>query len=303
MAEQQELRFDAPPDDPVAVYLASGLTSLNEDQLTIVELVSGLVAGFCAEVGVMVHQPVMHTHPRDHADLEAEEVHAKDFAKVVESDAVIAIGDFASWGAGKELAWAERLRVPVLLLHRESHAVSRLVKGTTGDIELATWRFHDDIREAWTTYFVARRAQLEAHRRLRAGRRAIWAPTLYRLRSTHDALSPDDQREVAAIAHLTSRRVHEMLSSPVALAEASADEVQALVNSLGLPSTAGVPGGESPQLPPRALSALTTAAELQGWEGRHTVELLQRATSELAKGGTRRLSFNEPTDWLDFDNA
>ncbi len=29
MAEQQELRFDAPPDDPVAVYLASGLTSLN----------------------------------------------------------------------------------------------------------------------------------------------------------------------------------------------------------------------------------------------------------------------------------
>lgn len=115
MAEQQELRFDAPPDDPVAVYLASGLTSLNEDQLTIVELVSGLVAGFCAEVGVMVHQPVMHTHPRDHADLEAEEVHAKDFAKVVESDAVIAIGDFASWGAGKELAWAERLRVPVLL--------------------------------------------------------------------------------------------------------------------------------------------------------------------------------------------
>jgi hypothetical protein len=51
------------------------------------------------------------------------------------------------------------------------------------------------------------------------------------------------------------------------------------------------------------LSALATAAELQGWEGRQAVELLQRATSELAKGGTRRLSFNEPTDWLDFDDA
>jgi nucleoside 2-deoxyribosyltransferase len=276
---------------------------LNEDQLTIVELVSGLVAGSCAEVGVMVHQPVMHTHPRDHSELEAEEVHAKDFAKVVESDAVIAIGDFASWGAGKELAWAERLRVPVLVLHREGRAVSRLIKGTTGDIEFATWRFHDDIREAWTTYFVARRAQLEAHRRLRAGRRAIWAPTLDRLRAAHDELSPNDQREVAAVAHLTSRRIHEMLSSSEALAEASADEVQALVNALGLPSAAGVPGGEPPQLAPRALSALATAAELQGWEGRHTVELLQRATSELAKGGIRRLSFNEPTDWLDFDDA
>ena len=25
-----------------------------------------------------------------------------------------------------------------------------------------------------------------------------------------------------------------------------------------------------------------------------------RATAEVAKGGTRRLSFNEPTDWIDF---
>jgi nucleoside 2-deoxyribosyltransferase len=303
MSDQQQLRFDAPEDDPVAVYLASGLTALNEDQLTIVELVSGLVAGFCGEAGVLVHQPVMHTHPRDHASLEAEEVHAKDFTKVIESDAVIAIGDFASWGAGKELAWAERLRVPVLLLHREHSPVSRLITGTTGDIEVATWRFHDEIREAWTTYFVARRAQLEAHRRIRARRRSIWAPTLQRVRATHDALSGDEQREVAAIAHLSTRRVHEMLSSPITLAEASLDEVQALVNALGLPSTAAVPGGELPQLPPRALSALATASELEGWEGRHAVELLQRATAELAKGGVRRLSFNEPTDWVDFDHG
>lgn len=301
MGEQQELHFDAPSDDPVAVYLASGLTSLNDDQLTIVEIVSGLIAEFCAEVGVMVHQPMMHTHPRDHANLEANKVHAKDFAKVVESDAVIAIGDFASWGAGKELAWAERLRMPVLLLCRENHAMSRLVRGTTGDFELATWRFHDDIREAWTTYFTERRAQLEAHRRLRAGRKALWAPTLDLLRASHALLSTNEKRETAAIAHLTSSRIHEMLSSPGALAEASIDEVQALIGALGLPATAGIPSGQRPHLPPRALSALATAAELEGWDGRYTVELYQRATLELAKGGTRRLRFNEPTDWIDFD--
>lgn len=33
MAEQQSLHFDAPEDDPVAAYLASGLTSLNDDQV------------------------------------------------------------------------------------------------------------------------------------------------------------------------------------------------------------------------------------------------------------------------------
>ena len=107
------------------------MTSLTDDQITIVELVSGLIAGYCSGAGVLVHQPVLHTHPKDHGDLSSEEVHAKDFASVVESDVVIALGDFASWGAGKELAWAERLRTPTLLLLRKDRAMSRLVVGST----------------------------------------------------------------------------------------------------------------------------------------------------------------------------
>ena len=300
MAEPQQLQFEAPAEDPVSAYLASGLTSLNEDQITIVELVSGMVAGFCGEAGVMVHQPVLHTHPKDHGALSAEAVHAKDFASVTESDVVIAVGDFASWGAGKELAWAERLRTPTLLLLRKGRAMSRLVLGTTGDVEVAEWRFPDDLREVWTTYFVKRKAQLETHRRMRVARRRLWTPTMLRLRGAFDALSADGQREVAAIAHLSPRRVHEILSAPGALAESSADELHALANAMSLPSTTVMPGGNVPVLAPRALSALATASELEGWDGRRTVELLQRATTELAKGGTRRLSFNEPADWIDF---
>ncbi len=133
MGDPQQLQFDAPLEDPVSVYLASGLTSLNDDQITIVELVSGLIGGYCGDAEVLVHQPVLHTHPKDHGALSAEEVHAKDFARVTESDAVIAIGDFASWGAGKELVWAERLRTPVLVLLRKGCSMSRLVVGSTGD--------------------------------------------------------------------------------------------------------------------------------------------------------------------------
>ena len=96
-------------------------------------------------------------------------VHDVDFLKVIESDVVIAIGDFASWGAGKELAWAERFRTPVLVLLRNGRSVSRLVEGTSADIEIARWRFHDDIREAWTTYFLKRKAQLEDRRRTQEG--------------------------------------------------------------------------------------------------------------------------------------
>ena len=300
MSEQpQQLQFEAPADDPVTAYLASGLTALNGDQITIIELVSGMVAGFCGDAGVMVHQPVLHTHPKDHDSLLAEEVHAKDFARVVEADVVIAVGDFASWGGGKELAWAERLRTPVLLLLRKGRPMSRLVLGSTGDVEMAEWRFPNDLREVWTTYFVKRKARLEAHRRMRTARRQLWTPTMLTLRGAFDRLGQGEQDEVAAIAHLSRRRVHEILSTPAALAETSIDELYALANAMSLPSTAITPGGSMPALAPRALSALATASELEGWEGRRTIELLQRATAELAKGGTRRLSFNEPTDWID----
>lgn len=303
MTKPQQLQFEAPAEDPVSAYLASGLTSLNEDQITIVELVSGMIATFCGDAGVMVHQPVLHTHPKDHHGLSREEVHAKDFASVTESDVVIAIGDFASWGAGKELVWAERLRTPIFVLLRKGRSMSRLVVGSTGDVEVAEWRFPDDLREVWTTYFVKRKAQLEAHQRMRAARRWLWMPTLLRLRGSFDLLAPEDKREVAAIAQLSLRRLEEILSAPGALAESSVDELNALANAMSLPSAAITAGGSLPGLAPRALSALATASELEGWDGRRTVELLQRATAELAKGGIRRLSFNEPADWIDFGHG
>ena len=303
MSEQQTLTFDAPSDDPVTAYLASGLTSLNEDQITIVELVSGLVAGFCSEAGVVVHQPVLHTHPKDHSDLTPSEVHDADFVKVITSDVIIAIGDFASWGAGKELAWAERFRTPVLMLLRKDHQVSRLVEGTSADIKIAEWRFHDDIREVWTTYFVQRKAQLEDHRRLRSARIHLWSPTLRTIRSVYDLLDKTERTEVAAISRLTQRRVNEIVSSPQSIAHASLDELQALVAALELPSAILLPGGNPPRLPSRSMSALATAAELQEWDGRQVVELQQRAAAELAKSGTRRLSFNDPAAWIDFHHG
>ena len=299
-SEQQSLQFLAPSEDRVTAYLASGLTSLDSDQITIIELVSGLVASFCSEVGVLVHQPVLHTHPRDHGDFSPAKVHDVDFHKVIESDVIVAIGDFASWGAGKELAWAERLRIPVLVLLRHDNDVSRLVQGTTGDLEIARWRYHDDIRDACTTYFRKRKTQLEDHRSLRSARHRLWSPALDEIRTAVERLDPAERIEVAAVARLTERRISEVLTSPLALAHASLDEVQALVNALELPSLTAVPSGSPPGLHSRSLSALAIAAELKQWNGQRVVELLQRATAEFAKGGTRRLVFNEPADWIDF---
>lgn len=249
MTEQQCLQFDAPPEDPVAAYVASALTGLDADQDAIVRLVSETIADYCAQNGILVHQPAIHTHPVDHESLKSDEVHDTDFRKVLESDVIVAIGDFPSWGAGKELAWAERLRTPILMFIREDRSVSRLIVGTPADIEIVTWHQVADIRDACSTYFTKRRHQLEAQRRLRVGRRRLWSPALQSICRAYDKLDESGRISIAATARLSDRRVREVISSPLNLAHASLDEALALVNALRLPSSTLLPTGSPPQLP------------------------------------------------------
>lgn len=301
LTEQQTLRLED-SNERITAYIASGLTSLNDDQLAIVELVSSFLSECCGEADVLVHQPILHTHPKDHADLAAHDVHATDFARVIGSDLVIAIGDFASWGAGKELVWAERLRIPVLMLVRPKNGISRLVTGTTADFEIHEWRFPGDLRRPGKrhTYHLSRRTQFEAHRRLRADRDLLWGSTLSRLLTAYHALSQTEQQAVGMTAQLTTGRIEELLAAPRAFAEASLDEAIALSGALGLASQAILPGEHAEHLPPRALAGLQSAAALEGWDGARTVGLLRQAEVELAKGGSRRLVFNAAADWISF---
>lgn len=303
MVEQQRLQFDAPADEPVSVYIASSLTGLNEEQDAMVKQVSGVIAEFCAESGMLIHQPALHTHPVDHGALTPAEVHNADFRKVVESDVIVAIGDYPSWGAGKEVAWAERLRTPLLMFLRDGQDVSRLVKGTPGDIQVATWQHLEDIRRECATYFSKRKEQFETQRRLRSDRRHLWSPALKVICISYDGLDESGRAKAAATARLSDRRVREMISTPLTLAHASLDEALALVNALGLPSDTLLPTGSAPAIPAKGLSALATASELQGWSGDQAIRLLQEASVELARGGTRRIAFNEAADWIEFANG
>jgi len=96
--------------------------------------------------------------------------------------------------------------------------------------------------------------------------------------------------------------VREIISSPLTLAHASLDEALALVNALGLPSGTLFPTGSQPAMSSKGLSALATASELEGWSGDQAIKLLQKASIELARGGTRRIAFNEAADWIAFEN-
>jgi len=302
MAEQSQLPFNAPTDDPVSIYFASGLTSLNSDQHSIVELVSGLLAEFCSDQKICVHQPVLHTDPANTPDLTPEQVRQIDHEKVASSDALIVLADFASWGGGMEIVWAERLRLPMLLLARDHESISRLLRGSTADVHIHEWRNHNDLRAAWHGFFLGRKSQLEAHRRLRADRQMMWGPTVARIREAFDELASDKRNELYAVAQLSDRRVAELLSSAVIWAEASMDEVQALTGALGLPSSTYVAGDAAVSVSTRDLAALQHASELERWSGSKTIDLLRKAELELARGGTRRLRFSAPEDWVDFEH-
>ena len=104
------------------------------------------------------------------------------------------------------------------------------------------------------------------------------------IRSAYEQLTDDESKEVAAVSRLPQRRISEILTSPLTLAHASLDEVQALTAALELPSATAVPGGNPPGLPPRSLSALSTAAELQEWDGQQVIELLQRGHDRTGQG-------------------
>ena len=302
MTEQQRLQFDTPAGNPISVYIASSLTCLSDEEDLIVKRVSGAIAEFCSESGMLIHQPALHTHPIDHESLSPAEVHNADFRKVVESDVIIAIGDFPSWGAGKEVAWAERMRTPLLMFLRDGQDVSRLVRGTPGDFEVATWREFEDIRDKCSAYFLKRVEQFEMQRRLRADRRHLWSPALTAICIAYDELDELGRARAEAVARLSDRRVREIISSPLTLAHASLDEALALVNALGLPSSTLFPTGSQSAMSSKGLSALATASELQAWSGDQAIKLLQEASIELARGGTRRLAFNEAADWIAFKN-
>jgi hypothetical protein len=130
----------------------------------------------------------------------------------------------------------------------------------------------------------------------------LWGPTVARIREALRDVPSDLRLEICGVAQLSERRVEELLSSPMLWAEASMDEVQALTGALGLPSSAYLAGDTAVSISARDLSALQHAASLESWSGTKAIGLLRRAEVELARGGTRRLRFSSPADWVDFDH-
>ena len=114
---------------PLDGYLASALTNLSEDQREHLFAVSDVISTVCQDLAIEVYEPRKSTDPIQHADVSAEEVFNRDRERVLESDLIIHVADYASTGAGEELDFALAALIPIILVSKGDSVVSRMVLG------------------------------------------------------------------------------------------------------------------------------------------------------------------------------
>ena len=114
---------------PLDAYLASALTGLGEDQREHLFAVSDVISAVCKDLDILVYEPRKSTDPIQHAHVSAEEVFTRDRERVLESDLIIHVADYASTGAGEELDFALAALIPIILVSKGDSVISRMVLG------------------------------------------------------------------------------------------------------------------------------------------------------------------------------
>ena len=122
-------------------YLATALTTLTSEQRGRVDSVSDIAELVCQDLGIELYQPRNATDPVNHPEVSSEEVFSLDKERVLSSDLVIHVADYASTGSGEELDFALNALIPIVLIAHGESKVSRMVTGIPG-FKL-TVKYHD----------------------------------------------------------------------------------------------------------------------------------------------------------------
>ena len=128
-------------------YLASALTTLEPAERERVDKVSDIANIVCRDLGINLYQPRNVTDPVNNPDVSSQDVFNLDRERVLGSDLVIHIADYASTGSGEELDFALNALIPIVLIAHGESKVSRMV---TGIPALKLMIKYDDLTELET---------------------------------------------------------------------------------------------------------------------------------------------------------
>lgn len=126
-------------------YLASALTRLSGEQYQILKSEQKAIVAAALSERVQVYVPDEYTGPKQHDELGAEEVFARDREQVLLSDLLIVQTEHASFGAGMEIEFARSTLMPILLLSKPGIDVSRMVRGSPGVKHEETYSSASDV--------------------------------------------------------------------------------------------------------------------------------------------------------------
>ena len=127
-------------------YLATALTTLTSEQRERVDSVSDIAESVCEDLGIELYQPRNATDPVNHPEVSSADVFSLDKERVLSSDLVIHVADYASTGSGEELDFALNALIPILLIAHGESKVSRMVTGIPGFKLTVEYHDLDDLK-------------------------------------------------------------------------------------------------------------------------------------------------------------
>lgn len=120
------------------VYISGALTGIDDGD-GLKEFYEA-IALLCHQLKLKPYVPHQHTDPIKNPSITPQEVFRLDKAMVSLADLVIAYVGAPSIGVGMELAYAETLGKPIILLYEENKQISRFPRGIS--TILAEIKFH-----------------------------------------------------------------------------------------------------------------------------------------------------------------
>jgi hypothetical protein len=305
------------------IYVASALSSLTADQRTALD-------GWCNSVDraaipldgpawVRVHTPFKQSAPWLDDGRSPEEIYRANRAYLCsEADGFILFAwRGGSIGSGQELAWAQMMGIPALVLAygrdpaevqageslgpENADRISRQLHGAASetDLEIHWFSGAEQLEAIVSKWLRQKRPAIEDRNRLRAMHRQRAATPLAVFRAAAARLGTSAATEVEAATRLHAGRVEALLASEDALLAASFEELFRLSTGLGVELGEAI----SPRrrtLMPKQLEALQQAAVENEWSPETVVAAIERSQVAMASDGVRRLSLSSPDAWVEF---
>lgn len=283
-------------------YLACALSRLTGEQRREVFVLSHLISKTCSKCSVELYEPRKDNDPVWNKDVPDTEVFKTDRQNVLESDMLILLSHYPSFGAGQELDFAYNALLPIIVIRYDAGTrsqadaikVSRMVTGIPSTVVQVSYGEPEELVEKLSAAILALRPGMRDRRRI-VSRLLGNSHVGEAIRALRRRSGMTQEQLASTIPGMTPSLVEQFESNSDLYLNPSLLQLGQLATALGtttryLVSVAGLGGWNQEELD--AISAsevnLFTVAQEDGWGYEQYADLLEGYRSEIALGAEFR---------------